>query len=152
MRGVLDKCTDEDPEYRYFGIVVAPDFSKKAYQEAESSSRRIRLSSEGTIVKDVGELVMGELIITEGASLVIRRMEMEVDGRIQRMKNEERSERKKLEQRVERLEMESEVLNRNNVELRKEYIEAQKRVWQAGFFIMFTFSFLCILYFNLLKQ
>ena len=137
---------------QYFAIVVAPEFSKKAYQEAESFPRHIRLSSEGTIVKDVGELVMGELITTEGVSLVIRRMEMEVDGRMQRMKEEERSEREKIEQRVERLEMESEGLKRNNVELRKELIEAQMRVWQAGFFVMFAFSFLCIFYFNFLKQ
>ena len=65
---------------------------------------------------------MGELITTEGVSLVIRRMEMEVDGRMQRMKEEERSEREKIEQRVERLEMKSEVLKRNTVELRKECI------------------------------
>jgi len=37
---------------------------------------------------------MGKLVITEGINSVIQRMGMEVDGRIQRMKEEERGERK----------------------------------------------------------
>ena len=149
MRGVLNKCMCDDSECRYFGIIAAPEFSKKAYKEASSSPLPIRLSDENTIVKDVAEIVMGELIITEGVNSVIRRMGVEIDERMQRMKEEERGERKRLELRLERLEIDNEELTRDKVELRKEFIEAQKRVWQVG---LFTVSLLYLLCSILMKQ
>ena len=117
----MDKYIYEDSEHRYvyFCILVAPRFSKKADLEAKSSPHPILLSHENTIAKDVGEIVMGKLVITEGINSVIQRMGMEVDGRIQRMKEEERGERKKLEQRLEQLEIGNEELRSEIAEFRQ---------------------------------
>ena len=125
MRGVIDKYIyeDSDHHYLYFGIVVAPKFSTKADLEAKSSPHPIRLSYENTIVKDVGELVMGKLVITEGINSVIKRMGMEIGERIQRIKEEEKSERKKLEQRLEQLERENEELRSEIAEFRQLRLE-----------------------------